>query len=83
MERTILRASGAFEKTEVGDNFSSWNECIGARVGEVVQAPDKSLELWCDEEGLLCEREFNFAASVLAMRPIVGDVIVFYPEDIK
>lgn len=83
MKRTIIRTDGSMEKAEVGYNFESWNEAIDARVGEIVQTPDGSLELWCDEEGLLAHREFNQAASLLAMRRIVGDVIVFKPGDIE
>jgi hypothetical protein len=71
------------EETNVGNGFESWNEAIDARVGEIVQTPDGSLELWCDEEGLLTQREYNHAASLLARCRIVGDVIVFKPGDIE
>jgi hypothetical protein len=83
MKKTIIRTDGTIEETEVGDGFESWNQAIGARVGEIAQTPDGTIELWCDEEGLLREREFNFQASTLAMRPIVGDVIVFEVGDIQ
>lgn len=83
MKRTIIRTDGTMEETQVGYGFESWNEAIDARVGEIVHTPDRSLELWCDEEGLLADREYNHTASLLAMRRIVGDVIVFKPGDIK
>ena len=83
MQREILKADGTNETTEVGDGWEAWNEAIGARIGELVVSPDGSIELWCDEEGLLVnEPQINRAASLLACRPIVGDVIVFFPGDI-
>jgi hypothetical protein len=83
MKRTILRTDGTHENIEVGNSFHTWNHAIGASIGEIATTPDGELELWCDEEGLLTQREFNLAASTLAMRPIVGDVIVFEAGDIK
>jgi hypothetical protein len=84
MKRTILRSDNTQEETEVGDGYKSWNASIDARIGELVISPDGSIELWCDEEGLLCEEpELNLKASMLVGRQIVGDVIVFYPGDIK
>ena len=84
MQRTILRTTGEHENSEVGDGWEKWNESIGARMGELVVSPDGSIELWCDEEGL-CRNEpqLNRAASMLVGRQIVGDVIVFFPGDIK
>jgi hypothetical protein len=68
----------------VGEGYQNWNDAIGARMGELVVSPDGSIELWCDEEGL-CRNEpqLNRAASMLVGRQIVGDVIVFFPGDIK
>lgn len=84
MERTILRANGQDSISEVGDDYRAWNDAIGASMGELVVAPDGSVELWCDEEGpLVSEPILNFNASLLVKRPIVGDVIVFYPGDVK
>lgn len=84
MQRTILRTTGEQENTDVGEGFETWNDAIGTRMGELVVSPDGSVELWCDEEGLLCnEPQLNRAASMLVGRQIVGDVIVFFPGDIK
>ena len=84
MKRTILRVDGTQEVAEVGNGYKSWNEAIGAGIGEIVVSPDRTLELWCDEEGLCrAEPQINRAATLLAMRQIVGDVIVFRRGDIK
>lgn len=84
MKRQIIRADGTNETKDVGDGWQEWNETLGIRTGELVVSPDGSLELWCDEEGLfVSEPQVNLAASMLAGRQIVGDVIVFYPGDIK
>ena len=84
MKRTVLRVDGRDETEEVGDGWQEWNEAIGARTGELVVSPDGSVELWCDEEGL-CKADpiVNLSASMLVRRPIVGDVIVFFPGDVK
>ena len=84
MERTIIRTDGTQDIVEVGDGFEAWNKAIGARTGEIVASPCGQVELWCDEEGLFTnEPQLNRAASLLTMRPIVGNVIMFYPGDIK
>lgn len=86
MKRSIYRVTedANFEENiEVGDGWQDWNKAIGARTGELVRSPDGSLELWCDEEGLMREdARVNRLASLLVMRPIVGDAIVFYPGDV-
>lgn len=83
MERTILRTNGGHANTNVGQGFAAWNKVIGARIGELVLSQDGSIELWCDEEGLLIdEPELNQVASMLVGRRIVGDVIVFFPGDV-
>ncbi len=84
MKRRVLRVDGRDDLEEVGEGFESWNKAIGAGIGELVVTPDRSLELWCDEEGLCIGRPIlNMTASILAGRQIVGDVIVFRPGDIK
>lgn len=84
MKRTVIRVSGEFATMEVGNGFRTWNAVIGASIGELVVSPDGSIELWCDEEGLLKARpQTNLAASMLVGRPIVGDVIAFLPGDVK
>lgn len=84
MERTILRTNGEHETTNVGGGFETWNEVIHARMGELIVSPDRSIELWTDEEGLLkCEPELNVAASMLVGQRIVGDAIVFFPGDVQ
>jgi hypothetical protein len=84
MKRTVLRVDGRDNMEDVGDDYKAWNKAIGADWGELVVSPDRSIELWCDEEGL-CKGEpiVNVMASLLVKRPIVGDVIVFYPGDVK
>lgn len=67
---------------EVGEGFEAWNKAIRAQWGELVVCPDGH-ELWCDEEGLLRNRPYNAAASVVAGRPIVGDAILFDPGDVR
>lgn len=84
MHRTILRANGDIDTQDVGNSFETWNKAIGASIGQIVCSPDRSLELWCDEEGLLVEEpKVNLKASILACQQIVGDVIVFHRGDIK
>ena len=83
MERTVLRANGDNETTEVGDDYPAWNKVIDARIGELMISPDGSIELWADEEGLFGEPRLNCVASMLVGRQVVGDVIVFYPGDVK
>ena len=84
MKRTLLRTDGTQTELNVGTGYESWNAAIQANMGELVTSPDGTIELWCDEEGALIENpQLNFAASMLVNRPIVGDVIVFFPGDIK
>lgn len=83
MQRNIIKADGTSKVTEVGEGYQNWNAAIDARTGQIVTSPDGTLELWCDEEGLLVsEPQLNRAASLLVGQQIVGDVIVFYPGDI-
>lgn len=42
---------------------------------EVISCPNGLLIL-CDEEGLLKNKEINFAATLLARQRIVGDVVL-------
>jgi len=84
MTRTILYADGTREVRNVGDGWEAWNATLGIRTGELVVSPDRSLELWCDEDGLcMAEPQLNRDASMLVGRQIVGDVIVFKPGDVK
>ena len=84
MVRDVIRADGRVEKIEVGNGFETWNKVIGASCGTIVSAPGATLELWCDDNGLLApEPRLNLQASILACQQIVGDVIVFKPGDIK
>lgn len=84
MKRQVLRADGTNEEIEVGDGWESWNETINARTGTLVVSPDRTVELWCDDEGLLVSEPVqNMVASLLVRQPIVGDVIVFFPGDVK
>lgn len=84
MERNILRTNGTSKIETVGDGYETWNEAIGAGIGQLVISPDGTIELWCDEEGLfVSEPKVNVAASLLVRQQIVGDVIVFYPGDVK
>jgi len=84
MERKVIKTDGTTTSTWVGDGFESWNEAIGARVGTIVVSPDRTVELWCDDEGLMvAEPQLTLAASMLVGQQIVGDVIYFMPGDIK
>jgi hypothetical protein len=81
MKKHVLRTDGRNNEIEVGDDYQAWNAAIGASTGEIVRSLDGSIELWCDENGGDCE--LNRAASIIVGMQIVGDVIVFYPGDIK
>lgn len=87
MKRKILRADEQgdhYKDIEVGDGWKDWNKAIGAHTGTIVVSPDRTVELWCDDEGLMVdEPQFNMAATLVVGQQIVGDVIVFLPGDIK
>jgi hypothetical protein len=87
MHKMILRADGRVETVDVGDGFRTWNAAINARMGQIVPGyivGQGEVELWCDEEGLLVDKPTqNLYATLIARQPIVGDVIVFKPGDIK
>jgi hypothetical protein len=83
MKRTILQTDGGQHVKEVGTGFETWNDAIGASTGTLVVSPDRTLEFWCDDEGLCCEDpQLNREASMLAGQQLVGDVIVFFPGDV-
>lgn len=88
MLRPIIGTDFSIENREVGDNFATWNEAIGARTGTIVPVYNAEgqlkQELWCDDEALLVnEPQHNVLASKLAGQDLFGNVIVFEPGDIK
>ncbi len=84
MKRQVIRPTeGTSRYEEVGDDWSDWNETIGARWGTLVTCPD-GRELWCDDEGLLVENPaYNVEASLMAGQDIVGATIVFMEGDVE
>ncbi len=92
MIRTVVYAdtrshTKASENKEVGNGFRTWNDAIRATVGTIVYgslAEIGPVELWCDDEALLFPDPIrNDAASIIARQDIYGDVIIFFPGDIK
>lgn len=70
---------------EVGDGFQSWNEVIGTDCGTIIPIPGRAGDVfWCDENALLrANPVLNRWASLMAKRPIYGNVIMFHSGDIK
>lgn len=62
---------------EVTKDLASMYPIIGCEVVEIVPInPAYEFTMWCDEEGMLKDSPLNLRASVIAGRPIFGNVIL-------
>jgi hypothetical protein len=65
----------------VGTSLGELQQAVGGGLIELVYLPDNKLMV-VNEEGLLWNYPFNEAASLLAMKVIVGDVVIAHSNEI-
>ena len=66
----------------VGTSLEALQKAVaGGGLIELVHLPD-NLVMVVDQEGLYKDYQFNMAASLLAMQPIVGDAVIAHSKEI-
>ena len=81
---TKLTIDGAETDMGMDPDLKTCQEAVGGYIEGITLNPECGFALmYCNEEGLLQGLAINPTASVMAMRPIVGAVVLLTAPEVK